>query len=265
MAEWSKDPALEQVFSGDPPIDMHAMTGVGVFNKANNENLTYEQFLALLANPEHPQYSLAKTARAKGKATNFGGQYRIAAPKLATMLFVSEQEAQAFLDAKAEAFPVAEEWSQEQMELVKQTGTVKTLLGAIRHLNNEVKSPDFSTAGKAERQGISFRIQGSAAEMTKKAEGRLWKARIEKKFDCQVMFSVHDEIVISVVITDLVPCTQLAHACMVENYANMRLPIKSSISMGWSFGEQVELNSLPTEEAILDLVAKLQAQKVSTT
>mgnify|MGYP000285286807 FL=1 len=133
------------------------------------------------------------------------------------------------------------------------------MLGAVRHLREALNSDDRIISGKADRQAISFRIQGSAAEMTKLAEGRIWKAELEQKFDCEIIAPVHDECVASVSIEDLVPFLKEMHACMVADYAGMTLPIKSSIAFGKSFGpaDQIEIGDWPTDEAIEKGLAEL--------
>lgn len=251
LAEWSHDPVLESVFTGNPPRDMHSMTAVGIYNNQNPLfPLTYEEFVTTVNDQHHEMYKICKKYRALGKAINFSGQYRVGAKKMATMLFVTEDEAQAMIDAKAEAFPVSEQWALDEMENVKYTGTVKSMLGAIRHLGVQVNSNDSYESSKADRQALSYRIQGSAGEMTKLAEGRMWQERLEQKFDCEIYFPVHDEIVWSCTVEDLPGFIPVMHRCMTGNYANMRLPIRSSISFGRSLGEQIEIGSEPTIEAI---------------
>lgn len=259
QAEWSMDPALVEVFLGENPKDMHSITGVKIFNSQHGQNFTYEDFRRVLFEKENEFNGKVKAARALGKATNFGSQYRIAAKKLSSMLFVTEAEAQIMLDAKADAFPVAEQWALDEMAQVKKTGTVHTMLGAVRHLREALNSDDRIVSGKADRQAISFRIQGSAAEMTKLAEGRIWKAALEQRFDCEIIAPVHDECVASVSIEDIVPFLKEMHACMVADYAGMKLPIKSSIAFGKSFGpaDQIEIGDWPTDEAIEKGLAEL--------
>lgn len=241
MAEWSKDPVLVACFVGNNIIDSHSKTGVGVHNNLHGTTLVYEEFCSILQNPEHEAYKQAKKSRALGKSVNFGSQYRIAAKKLSTMLLVTEQEAQAMLDAKAEAFPLVEAWSQAEMEAVKQTGKVHTMLGAVRHLREAINSDDRYEASKAPRQALSFRIQGSAAEMTKLAEGRFWSDKILNRFDCKYFAAVHDECCWSVSVDDLAEFIPTVYELMTKQYADMELPVGSSVSIGPDFGRQVEL------------------------
>ena len=258
MAEWSKDPALEEVFIGTPPKDMHSITATAIYNSKEGTSLSYEEFKAIVDDQHHPLHKTAKKYRALGKMCNFSSQYRTGAAKMASMLFVGEDDAQMMLDAKAEAFPVAEEWSKQQMEAIYEHGTVKSMLGAVRHLRPLIESATSGDKRAPERQALSFLIQGSAAELTKLAEGRMWRAQLEQRFDCQVIGSIHDEIVLSCAIADLHKMIPEAHACMVGNYANMSLPIRSSLSLGRNFYEQIEIGNEPTKEAIDFGLAELE-------
>lgn len=242
MAEWSRDPALVSCFVGDNLLDMHSVTGVGVHNRMYSTEYSYAVFLEILAGESTPEQKKAKKSRSLGKAVNFGSQYRIAAKKLSLMLMVTEQEAQAMLDAKAEAFPVVEDWSLNEMEAVKSTGKVYTLLGAVRHLREQIMSSDRMVSSKAPRQVLSYRIQGSAAEQTKLAEGRIWSSSLLSKFDCKYFGAVHDELVFSVYVPDLVEFIPVAYAQMTAPYATMTMPVRSSVSVGYDFGQQSELN-----------------------
>jgi 5'-3' exonuclease len=258
LAEWSHDPVLELAFTGNPPLDLHSKTGVGIWNR-NHSLMSYEEFVAAVEDKSNPLHKQAKKYRALGKTVNFGSQYRMAAKKAASVMLVTEEEAQTMLDAKAEAFPVSEAWALKEMEDVKQTGISKTLLGAVRHLGPALLSEDRYEAGKAERQTLSFRIQGSAAEMTKQAEGAMWDMGLVQKYDCRVYFPVHDEVVASVAISDLEPFLLDMHKAMVRPYANMRLPIRSSVSFGPSFGEQYECNNkgTPTQAEVNAALEKM--------
>lgn len=259
QAEWSWDPELVALFVGENRKDMHSITGAGILSRQLHTNISYEAFKGYLADTDHEHYGKTKKARALGKAVNFGSQYRIAAKKLSSMLIVTEDEAQMMLDAKAEAFPIAEAWAQKEMEEVKSVGTVRTMLGAVRHLASALNSSDRFEAQKAERQTLSFRIQGSAAEMTKLAECRMWSNRLEQKFDCEIIGSVHDEILASVAIKDLYEFIPAMHSCMVAPYASMRLPVSSSISFGKTLGQlhQIEIGDVPSREAIEGGLQKL--------
>ena len=254
IADYSQDNGMLACFIGDHKKDMHALTGVGIHNYRHAVAMSYEEFVLASKSKSHEFHAIIYIERALGKKTNFTTEFGAMAPKLAQTLMVTVEEAQVFIDAKEAAFPDVAVWKVNVIEQeVKRHGIVRTKRGAVRHLVPALTSGDGYKVSKAERQGVNFKVQSSAGEMTKLAEGRMWKARLEQNFDCEIMFPVHDEIVASVMIEDLHEFIPAMHACMVQPYGGMTVPIMSSISFGRSFGpaHQMEIGDEPTKEAIL--------------
>lgn len=251
IADYSRDPNMVACYVGDHKKDMHILTAVGIVAKQRPElNWSYAVFEEALKDKEHTHYKYAKEMRGKGKTTNFATEFGAMAPKLAQTMLVTEDEAQDYIDAKEEAFPEVSKWKESVVEEAKDKGYVRTKLGAVRHLATLLNSDDRWESSKAERQAVNFKVQGSSAEMTKLAEGRMWKAGLSFDYGAVIYGPIHDEIFASVEIESLVPFLKAMHACMVEPYADMRIPIESSISFGPNFGVQIEIGNYPTEEAI---------------
>ena len=251
IADYSRDQNMLDCFIGDHLKDMHALTGLGIaISKEPEMNWTYEMFMIALGDKTHPQHKFIKECRNLGKKVNFTTEFGAMAPKVAMTLLISEEEAQAFIDAKENAFPRSLEWKQEVILEARQVGIVRTKMGAVRHLQPALTSSDRYENSKAERQSVNVKIQGSAAEMTKRAEGRMFRARLEQLFDCEIIGPIHDEVIASVAIDDLYGFIPAMHACMVAPYADMVVPIGSSISFGPNFGVQYEIGNAPTKEAI---------------
>lgn len=252
IADYSRDTNMVSCFIGDNLRDMHAMTGLGIFNARNSLSWSYETFVEALEDKSNPRYSEVKKMRGLGKQTNFTTEFGAAAPKLAQTIMVTEAEAKLYIEAKEAAFPVVGEWKDRTIAEAKTCGYVTTKLGARRHLRELFNSQDRFISSKAERQSVNFKVQGSSAEMTKLAEGRMFKAELEQKYDCEIIGPCHDEVIASVAITDLYDFIPDMHRCMVAQYADMYIPVKSSISFGWTFGpaDQIEIGELPTREAI---------------
>ena len=260
IADYSKDPNMVSCFVGDNLRDMHAMTGLGIWNARKSMDWSYETFVSALEDKSNPHYVEVKKMRGLGKQTNFTTEFGAAAPKLAQTIMVTEEEAQVYIDAKEAAFPVVGEWKETVIEEAKRCGFVRTKLGGKRHLREALTSTDRYVASKAERQAVNFKVQGSSAEMTKLAEGRMFKANLEQRFDCEIIAAIHDEVIASVMIEDLFDFVPAMHSCMVQPYADMTIPVKSSISFGKSFGpaHQIEIGELPTKEAIEKGLAELE-------
>jgi DNA polymerase I-like protein with 3'-5' exonuclease and polymerase domains/5'-3' exonuclease len=260
IADYSKDKNMVACFVGDNLKDMHALTGLGIYNSRNTEQLSYQEFVEALESREHNLHKDVKKMRALGKQCNFTTEFGAQASKLATTMFVSEQEAQTYIDAKEAAFPTVVQWKDCTIAEAKQCGYVRTKLGAKRHLRELFKSQDRYVASKAERQAVNFKVQSSSAEMTKLAEGRMWRARLEQRFDCEIVGPCHDEVIASVALDDLHEFIPAMHSCMVQQYADMEIPVKSSISFGQTFGpaHQIEIGELPTREAVEKGLAQLE-------
>jgi len=250
IANYSQDPNMVACFVGEHKKKMHALTGLGILKTwdAKYADWDYETFMAAYKahDPE-----LVK-AYMIGKKVNFTTEYGAQAPKLAETLIIPEDEAQLFIDAKEEAFPVAREWKNSVEDEVRTTGQVRTMCGAVRHLADALMSEDRYEASKALRQGVNTEVQSSSAEMIKRASGAMWRAGLRFKYDCRFMFPVHDEIVWSVRSDHLLAFLKEAHACMVQPFANMQIPIVSSIAFGKSFGpaDQFEIGTEVNEEAV---------------
>lgn len=276
IADFSQDENMLACYVGDKGSkkDMHILTGMGIIRfkepalvKTALDALSDEErelekdkreYLAFLALKTIGQQAVYDKYRALGKKVNFTTEYGAQAPKLAATLLVDEDEAQAYIDAREDAFPRAKEWKQEVVAEAKKKGYVTTKLGARRHLAQLLQSPDRFIASKAERQAVNFKIQSSSAEQTKLAEGAMWKQKLFTRFDAVCYGPIHDEVVASVRICDLVEFLPLMHACMVQAYADMGVPIVSEISFGPNFKKQIEIGELPTPEAIAKGVTKLR-------
>ena len=79
------------------------------------------------------------------------------------------------------------------------------------------------------------------------------------RYDATIIGPIHDEIVASVAIKDLYPFLKEMHACMVAPYADMEIPIESSIEFGPNMQDLVEIGLQPTDEAIAAGLKKLEA------
>ena len=260
IADYSRDEAMMACLVGENKKRMHALTGVGILNHTPQyADWDYERFMKALKDKDSPDFPAVKAADTLGKKTNFTTEYGAMAPKLAQTLIVPEEEAQAYIDAKEAAFPGARVWKDSVVAEAKANGIVRTKGGAVRHLKDALMSSNRQESSKAERQAVNFKVQSSSAEMTKLALGRMYRAGLLQKYDCQFYFPVHDEVVWSVVIEQLVPFLRDLHACMTAQYADLIIPVSSSISFGRSFGpeDQIEIGNKPTAEAVAKGLARM--------
>lgn len=258
IADYSQDPNMLACYVGDNKKDMHILTASGILKKKfPKDEWTYEKFVAEYGDSNHSNYQFLKKWRGTGKTVNFATEYGAEAEKVSQTMMVDEEEAQTYIDAKREIFARAEKWKEEVKDQAKVDGIVRTKLGAVRHLAELLNSEDRYIASKAERQAVNFKIQSSGAEMTKKAEGRMWRSSLLDDFDCVYIGPVHDEVVWSVDLDQLLEWAKVAHPCMVVKYADMEVPVTSSISFGPDFGRQIEVGALVDEKAFAEGREKL--------
>lgn len=289
IADYSRDPNMVGCYVGDELKDMHAMTGTGILMRRLKTNAIV-QVLRDAGKPEVTSNSellektraflgtwtagvlkshsddktsdwhrLAKTMRALGKKVNFTTEYGAMAPKLAKTMLVEENEAQQYIDAKLESFGVAAAWKQSIVDETRRTGTARSKMGGVRHLAEAILLGGWE-AMAAERQGVNFKIQSSGCEMTKMAMGRIWRSGVLFDFDCKFLFPVHDELVFSVMIEDLFAFLSIVHPLMTAQFADMEIPVVSSISIGPNFGQQHEIGGTVDAQAIAEAVAKFKGK-----
>lgn len=252
IADLSQDNNMLSCYVGDALRDMHSITGAKI------SNMDYDEFKAIQTNEDHPMHKAISNQRKLAKTVNFGTQYGVEAPKLAITLRCSEEEAQNYIDAKEAAFPEVEAWKTQVIQDSKRSGYSQTMLGARRHLVN-INSSNRFEASKDERRSVNFKIQGSGAEMTKLAMGRMYRSNMRNKYDMRFLAVIHDEALLSINVNDMVEVIPEVYAAMTAPYANMQVPIQSSVSIGWTFGDQHELgdNVAPTAENITALINKI--------
>ncbi len=258
IGEQSGDKVVLSMFVGDNLRGPHSLTGLAIAKRKKPElEWNYEIFEAIRSDKTHPEYDFVKGCRILGKKLNFVAEYGAMAAKVAATLLISEDEAQELLDAREEMYPDVVLWKRSTIAEAKRLGYVLTMLGAKRHLRDLLMSDDRFEASKAERQAVNFKVQSSSGEMTKQAEGRMWKDNLYYDFDAVAYAVIHDEAVSSCVTDQLVEFIQRKHACMAVQYAGMKVPVVGSISFGLDFYNQVEIGEVPSLEAIKAGLAKM--------
>lgn len=252
-ADYSQDENMLSCYIGENKKDIHSITAAGAMRRAwgpetvaglikgvGLDNLTdnYDIFVALRESKDKVVHKKADDLRKGSKNVNFGAQYDAQALTLSYQLLMPVKDAQDFLDARAAMFPRVDEWKDEVRSEVEAKGYATTKMGARRHLHRLLMDP--ITASKAGRQGPNFNIQGSGAEMTKLAMGKVWDSSVCYDYDCRFYAPVHDELVFSAHKDQALDVIRIVHECMTGQYADMVVPVMSSISLGPNFGEQTE-------------------------
>ena len=91
----------------------------------------------------------------------------------------------------------------------------------------------------------------------------MWESRLRERYDIRFFAPIHDEVVFSINVLDMPQAIPEIHAAMTAPYATMQVPIESSVSMGWNFGDQHEMGDgvRPTPENVQQMIDKLMAEK----
>ncbi|RMD62608.1 MAG: DNA polymerase I, partial [Alphaproteobacteria bacterium] len=174
-AHIADEPALRQAFLEGR--DIHAATASQVFGV--------------------PIEDVDPLLRRRAKAINFGIIYGISAFGLANNLGISQGEAQAYIDAYFERHPRIRAYMERMKAECRERGYVQTLFGRRIHLP-AIKDKNPARRNFAERAAINAPIQGTAADIIKRAMIRVPPALARARLKARMLLQVHDELVFEV-------------------------------------------------------------------
>jgi DNA polymerase-1 len=175
LAEIANVPALTKAFKEG--LDIHAMTASEMFGV--------------------PVKGMPGEIRRRAKAINFGIIYGISAFGLANQLGIARDEASAYIKKYFERFPGIRDYMEETKAFCKKNGYVTTLFGRKCHYP-DIVAPNPSIRAFNERAAINARLQGTAADIIRRAMIRMDEALAKKKLKAQMLLQVHDELVFEV-------------------------------------------------------------------
>jgi DNA polymerase I len=175
LAEIADIPVLKQAFRDG--LDIHAMTASEMFGV--------------------PIKEMPSEVRRRAKAINFGIIYGISAFGLANQLGIAREEASAYIKKYFERFPGIRAYMDETREFCRRNGYVITLFGRKCYYP-DIKASNASVRSFNERAAINARLQGSAADIIRRAMIRMEQALAEKKLSAQMLLQVHDELIFEV-------------------------------------------------------------------
>ena len=175
VAHVAKEASMLEAFRNG--VDIHAQTASEVFGI--------------------PLDAMDGETRRRAKAINFGIIYGISAFGLARQLSIGRAEAGQYIGAYFEKFPGIQAYMDEAKQFAKDNQFVKTLFGRKIHIQ-QIASSNGAVRAFAERQAINAPIQGSAADIIKRAMIRLPDALAAEKLDAEMLLQVHDELIFEV-------------------------------------------------------------------
>ena len=201
MAHLSRDPGLTTAFAEG--LDIHRATAAEVFG-VDHDSVTSDQ-------------------RRSAKAINFGLIYGMSAFGLAKQLGISRSDAQIYMDTYFERYPGVQQYMQTIRDQAAEQGYVETWFGRRLYLP-EINSSNFQMRQAAERTAINAPMQGTAADIIKRAMIDVQHWLDESQTAAKVIMQVHDELVLEVEDAAL-EATQARVVDLMENAAQLEIPL----------------------------------------
>ncbi len=193
LAHIADIPQLKKAFADG--LDIHAMTASEMFGV--------------------PIEGMPSEVRRRAKAINFGIIYGISAFGLANQLGIPREEAGAYIRKYFERFPGIRDYMEATKKTARQNGYVETVFGRKCHYPR-INASNPSERAFNERAAINAPIQGSAADIIRRAMVRMDAALEKSKLSAQMLLQVHDELVFEVPENEVDATIAVVRSVMVD-------------------------------------------------
>ncbi len=211
LAHFSGDDAFVSAFTQG--VDVHRQTASVIFDVAV-EDVTPEM-------------------RAQAKTVNFATLYGQGAFSLARQLGITREEARRFIDTYFERFAGVRAYLDEQVDKARDLGYVETLLGRRRYVP-ELKARNWNVRQFGERVAQNTPIQGTAADLIKRAMIHVQAALDERRSEARLLLQVHDELLVEVPEADLDEVRTIVVGKM-EGAMTLNVPLVADSGVGASW------------------------------
>ena len=213
MAHLSEDPGLLAAFAAD--IDIHRATAAEVFGISPDE--------------------VSDDERRSAKAINFGLIYGMSAFGLARQLGIDRGQAREYVDLYFSRYPGVKAYMDRTRERAREHGYVSTVYGRRLYLP-EIDSRNHQRRQYAERSAINAPMQGTAADIIKRAMIQVDEWLTSSGADARVIMQVHDELVFEVIEPE---CAEIAREVqrIMESAASLSVPLKVDFGFGANWDE----------------------------
>ena len=211
-AHMARETTLQQAFHDG--LDIHAITASQMFGV--------------------PLEGMDPMVRRNAKAINFGIIYGISSYGLANNLGIANAEAKAFIDQYFERFPGIKTFMSEAKKFAVDHQYVETLFGRRIHVPG-IKDKNFAKRGFAERQAINAPIQGTAADIIKRAMIRMPSALKSAGLTGKMLLQVHDELLFECPVAEVNTLTAVAKSVMegaCEPVVTLDVPLIADSGVG---------------------------------
>lgn len=177
-----------------------------------------------------PMTEVTSAMRSRAKAVNFGIVYGISDYGLSRDIGVSRKEAGSYIDSYFTKYQGVKVFLDQMVRDAHENGYVTTLFGRRRYLP-DINSSNFNQRSFAERVAMNTPIQGTAADIIKKAMILVYKALEDEKLKSRVLLQVHDELVLEVTSNEADRVRALVKNAM-EEAARLAIPMTVEVKMG---------------------------------
>ncbi|WP_318392778.1 DNA polymerase I [Enterobacter sp.] len=208
MAHLSRDKGLLSAFAEGQ--DIHRATAAEVFGM--------------------PVDSVSNEQRRSAKAINFGLIYGMSAFGLSRQLNIPRKESQKYMDLYFERYPGVRDYMERTRTQAKEQGYVETLEGRRLYLP-DIKSSNAARRAGAERAAINAPMQGTAADIIKRAMIAVDSWLESEKPRVRMIMQVHDELVFEVHRDDVDAVSKKIHELM-ENSTKLDVPLLVEVGVG---------------------------------
>lgn len=213
LAHFSQDPMLIQAFQRRE--DVHRLTASLIFAT--------------------PLLEVSQEQRQQAKAVNFGVIYGQQAFGLAKELGIAQKKAAAFIEAYFARYPKVRDYLELSKERARETGKATTLFGREREIP-EIRSKNPSLRQAAERLAVNTPLQGSQADLIKKAMLEVDHCIRQRGMQAFLVLQIHDELLFEVPEEEAVEMTHLVKERM-EKTVQLLVPLEVDVHLGKNWKE----------------------------
>lgn len=213
LAHFSEDKVMLQAFQDD--LDIHKQTASEIFGIELDK--------------------VTKEKRSYAKAINFGLMYGQSSFGLSQMLGISRGEANQYITEYFSRFSSVKGYLDSLKEICEEKGYTQTLFGRKRYVK-DITSTNRQVKSAAERVAINTPIQGTAADIIKKAMLNIDATIKEKKLTSKMLLQVHDELIFEVPESELEQMKVIVQNSM-ENVVKLRVPLKVDMAQARNWYE----------------------------
>ncbi len=211
LASVAKVPALIEAFQND--MDIHTKTASDIYHVE--------------------PIAVTKEMRRNAKAVNFGIIYGISGYGLSENIGITPKEAKAFIDDYLNTYPGIKQYMDNTISEAHKLGYVKTLLNRKRTIP-ELNNKNYMIRSGAERMALNTPIQGTSADIIKKAMVEIDRALHEEQMEAKMIVQVHDELVFDCPEDELDKLQKIIKDIMEHIYP-LNVPLKVDMEYGYDW------------------------------